>query len=508
MKTPIQLRNKLSVGRGFRMPELPGTPLPLRTFTSTYYDTPDLALLSTGVTMCRRVEDRREVWQLRTPAGATGEERARPTRSFRPPEDLTRLLFAFLQGKDVSPIVKLRTRRTGAEVRGLEGPVATVTVETVAVLDGKRVRHRFRQLRLAPTGGDAKTLRHIEHTLREAGAEDGDLRPKLCQALQMEAPRSVPPPQATAPAADHLKEKLAVQLNALLAHDPGTRLGVNPEYLHQMRVATRRLRAFLRAARPLLDSEWANALRTELAWLGSALGPVRDLDVLLETLDREAKGLDPPAQRAFDRIFQSLRSEQENARKAMLDALESDRYLKLLDQLRAAAQTPKVLSPHVALADFAAEEFRKLRKAVKQLGSEPSDAALHQVRIHGKRARYAAELAESTIGRPASRFIRRTKALQDLLGTYQDARVAEERLRSLVAHSRGAKTAFVVGRVVERLCNQRHELRAGLPSIWKKLERRGQKAWTRHMVSPNKITNQKRDLDREPQPEHFVQFQS
>ena len=86
MKTPIQLRNKLSVGQGFRMPELPGTPLPLRTFTSTYYDTPDLALLSTGVTMCRRVEDRREVWQLRTPAGATGEERARPTRSFRPPE--------------------------------------------------------------------------------------------------------------------------------------------------------------------------------------------------------------------------------------------------------------------------------------------------------------------------------------------------------------------------------------------------------------------------------------
>ena len=51
-----------------------------------------------------------------------------------------------------------------------------------------------------------------------------------------------------------------------------------------MRVATRRLRAFLRAGSELLDPEWSEPLRDELKWLGGALGPVRDLDVLVEHL--------------------------------------------------------------------------------------------------------------------------------------------------------------------------------------------------------------------------------
>ena len=79
---------------------------------------------------------------------------------------------------------------------------------------------------------------------------------------------------------------IAVQVGELIAHDPGTRLGDDPEELHQARVATRRLRAVLRAARPLLDPGWTESLRAELSWLGGALGPVRDLDVLLDHLRR------------------------------------------------------------------------------------------------------------------------------------------------------------------------------------------------------------------------------
>ncbi len=123
------------------------------------------------------------------------------------------------------------------------------------------------------------------------------------------------------------------QYRALLAHDPGTRLGVEPEELHQMRVATRRLRAFLRAARPLLDLEWAESLREELAWLGSALGPVRDLDVLIEHLRDDAAGLEAREQRALRRLFALLDEERERERLAMLDALGSERYLLLLDRL-------------------------------------------------------------------------------------------------------------------------------------------------------------------------------
>ena len=57
-----------------------------------------------------------------------------------------------------------------------------------------------------------------------------------------------------------------------VAHDPGVRLGREPESLHQMRVATRQLRTVLRAAMPLLMPEWVNSLRDELRWLGRTPG--------------------------------------------------------------------------------------------------------------------------------------------------------------------------------------------------------------------------------------------
>ena len=75
----------------------------------------------------------------------------------------------------------------------------------------------------------------------------------------------------------------------MLAHDPGTRLGTESEELHQMRVATRRLRAFQRAGSELLDPEWSESVRDELKWLGGALGTVRDLDVLVEHLTAEVE---------------------------------------------------------------------------------------------------------------------------------------------------------------------------------------------------------------------------
>src|SRR6476619_2057050 len=84
----------------------------------------------------------------------------------------------------------------------------------------------------------------------------------------------------------HVRASLDLRLRAMLAHEPGTRTGEDIEDLHQMRVSVRRMRATLKAAHPLLDAPWADDLRAELGWLGGALGPVRDLDVLLLRLHR------------------------------------------------------------------------------------------------------------------------------------------------------------------------------------------------------------------------------
>ena len=131
----------------------------------------------------------------------------------------------------------------------------------------------------------------------------------------------------------------------------------------------------------------------------------------------------------------------------------------------------------VALVDIAAGAFKKLRKTVKGLPEDPTDADLHAVRIKAKRARYAAELVVPEIGRPADRFVDRVKDLQDLLGENQDAVVAEAQLRELAKDARGRRTGFVAGLLVERQHLRRERARADFAECWAEIQKRGRKVW-------------------------------
>jgi CHAD domain-containing protein len=363
------------------------------------------------------------------------------------------------------------------QVRGGDGPVADVVVDSVVALNGRRVSQHLYELEVERLDGSDKDLERIEGLLRDAGAQAADQRPKVFQVLGLDLPVPVVPVPPTAPPREHVMALLQTQVTLLLAHDPGTRLGTDEEELHQMRVATRRLRAYLRAARPMLAPGWVTNVRTELAWLGSTLGPVRDLDVLLGHLDKECATLHPPERRAVERLLQALKRERAAARIVLLQALESDRYLALLERLEAGAQSPGVVDATVSLADIAGAEFKRLRRAMQESGPDASDNLLHHIRIQGKRTRYAAELSERSVGKPATRFLRQAQALQNLLGEHHDAVVTEQRLRKLLGQARGKFTVFVVGRLVERQCERRRSTRVRLPNVWAKLEKRGQKAW-------------------------------
>ncbi len=479
MRDTLEREVKLKVGRGFRLPELPGEPLPSRTFTSTYYDTSEYVLAHAGITLRRRIEKRKGLWQLKLLHGAARLELESSGGGLGPPLELKKLLFVYLCDHDLFPVAKLRALRRGIRVNGLEGPLANVTIDSVALLEGNRVTRRFSELGIKLVGGDEKDLQRIEAALRQAGAQDGDPRPKVFKALGLQFPAVPEPPASTAPAIDHLVAKLQDQVRAILGHDPGTRLGSDPEDLHQMRVATRRLREFLRAARPMLIPEWGDSLRDELSWLGQALGAVRDSDVLLEHFNSEATSLDPQERKTFHRLLSRLERERAAARVDILETLESDRYLKLVERLKTAAQEPQVVLREASLPGYAAEAFRKLRKAVRKAESDSSEAALHRIRIRCKRARYSAELAEAAVGKPASRYIQQLKGLQDLLGEHQDAIVAEAWLDKALARTRGVRTAFIAGRIVERFRRRRRKARSTVRKIWPKLERRGKKTWPR-----------------------------
>src|SRR5262245_45313414 len=276
---------------------------------------------------------------------------------------------------------------------------------------------------------------------------------------------------------ERLRTMLEQQYAQILLHDPGVRLDLDPEDVHRLRVAARRARAVLRAARPLLDPEWSEPLRDELRWLGGSLGRRRDVDVMIAHLDREIEDLEQPEREAAASLVERLGDERATAQAVALDTLRSDRYYRLLDALEAAARGPRVRRGQVSLQKLAESEFLRLSKIAGRLGPDSSDDDLHRARIAGKRARYTAELAEAEIGKPARRFIERAKELQDVLGTHQDAIVAEGRLRGLLADAPGSGAAFAAGRLVERERARRAQARAEMPRAWRRLDRAARDAF-------------------------------
>ncbi len=473
MKETEEREVKLEVPPGFELPELPGEQLEQASFSSTYHDTEDRRLARFGVTLRRRVEKRKGLWQLKIPQGEARLELEAPGGPRSIPEDLVKTIVGLLRGRALAPIATLRTRRSGVRVVENGASVADVTVDRVAIMDGRRIAERFEELEVESLDGDQAALDRLAMLLRESGALPSDGRPKVFRTFEF--PRETRP--AFSEEAEYVRAAIEKQFEEVLRHDPGTRLGLDLEDLHKFRVATRRLRAILRAAGPLLDREWADALRDELSWLAGVAGPVRDLDVLLEHLDAERAELDGDERAAASGLLAGLVAERAEARAALLEAMSDERYLRLLDRLEAASRNPPLLAVDVTLKGLAAGEFSRLEKAVKSTGLDASDDELHKLRIRGKRARYAAELAEPAIGKRATKFVDAAKRFQDVIGEHQDAVVAEERIRALMPSSAEARVAFAAGLLVARERRRRRDARAAVGDAWKRLERAGTRAF-------------------------------
>ena len=478
VRETLERELKLNADTGFCLPDLPGETLAQRTFTSTYYDTAELELAAAGITLRHRIDADKLLWQLKLPRGRARLELEVAGQAGAVPGELADLLAARTRGRELVAGPTLQTTRRGVRFQGAGTPLADVTVDEVATLDGDDVTGRFTEIEVELTGGDESILEALAAQLKSAGARESDERPKLFQVLDLDIPQ---PPQ-TAPRGASLRQRLgsliAEQAGEITAHDPGTRLGSDPEELHQMRVATRRLRALLRAVRPVADRSWSEALRAELAWLGRALGPVRDLDVLLEHLRAQAAGLEPGPAEAFEPLLAKLEHERAGARDAMLRALRKPRYLELLDALDAAAERPR-LAPDTSgtLSSIARHEFRRFRKAARRLPPEATDDELHALRILAKRARYAAEFAAHDMQQPPTRFIRSAKRVQDILGVHQDARVCEERLLQLRADAQTPDGSVAVDSLLEHERARQRGARVRYPDSVEDLLGRGKETW-------------------------------
>jgi len=470
MKETLEREIKLTPGDGFVLPELGGRRLPTRVFISTYHDTPDLRLARHGVTFRHRVEDGAGLWQLKLPKDAARLELELAGPPARPPAELVALLPAYLRGATLVPVARLRTRREGIQARGAE-----IVDDSVAVLEGQHVTRRFRELEVELLDGDERTLRQLEKELRRAGARaTGELQPKLYRALDLAGAVEPRVSRKRTPPGEALGIALEADYLALLAHDPGTRRGDDPEDLHQLRVATRRLRAFLRAARPLVEAGWAASLREEIGWLGGHLGPARDLDVMIGRLQAEVAALGGDAAAAAS-LLDALDEERAAAYRDVVETLCGDRYFALLDRLETAA-APPLTGDETPLATIFRREAKRMRRTFAALGEDPEDDALHASRIAVKRARYAADLAAHELGRPGAKFVAAAKQLQDILGDHQDAVVAQARIRDWVATTVDPASEFAAGRLVQLERDRMAEMRSAWPGAWERLDQAARRA--------------------------------
>jgi CHAD domain-containing protein len=277
--------------------------------------------------------------------------------------------------------------------------------------------------------------------------------------------------------ATRLRELLESQRRALLTHDPGARVGTCSENVRRHRVAARRSRTALRAARAYVDPGWRRSLEQPLRSLGRATGPVRDLDVLLDHLPPHLQGLDEEDRPGANGLLAGLAVHRDDAQRRLLAALDDESYRLLLARLHLPPRLRDGVES-IPLDRIARREFRGLAKTVKRLGKRPRGAALHELRISLKRARYAAELAAPS-GAAADAFFDAAKTLQRLLGEHQDAAVAESLLRSVTVVDDPTAAAFVAGRIAERQVARRRRAEQEIPAAWRRLARRGSRLFRR-----------------------------
>ena len=316
MSTGFEVEDKYELPFGFELPELvdlPGVASIVRResdhLEAVYFDTPDLRLARNNITVRRRSGGVDPGWHVKLPAGSDRLEVHRPLgRGQTVPAELRRLVLGRTRGMALAPVVQLRTTRTTHEIHDENGQVmASVMDDAVhgAALGqpGNSLElSTWREVEVQLGSADRKLLRRIGSRLRECGAEPSKRASKLSTVLADRLQKFPAEPPALnkkmtsrQPAGDVVRGYLNQQLVRLLDCDARVRLDQD-ESIHDMRVATRRLRSTLSTFGRLLPAPLAADLERRLGELANTLGRVRDAQVLAERFD--ARLDDVPAELA------------------------------------------------------------------------------------------------------------------------------------------------------------------------------------------------------------------
>ncbi|MGW2176587.1 CYTH and CHAD domain-containing protein [Streptomyces sp. NPDC001732] len=509
-----EIERKYEAPAGTRLPDLsrvPGVsavvPRGVTELDAVYHDTEDHRLAADSLTLRRRTGGSDAGWHLKFPVAPGIRDELREPLSATLPRSLAGLIRSRVRGAPLLPVVRLFSARDVhhlVDARGaLLAEVVIDAVRAVRLTDGGSTATWTEiEVELADDG-DPALLDAVESRLREAGIRPSTSASKLARALAETEPEPAPDStektkkakkeakerekaarrrSAHPTAGDHVLAYVRRQADAIVALDPAVRRDL-PDSVHQMRVATRRLRSALRTYRRILDRDVTGPVGDELKWLAAELGIDRDQEVLdarlLGRLDELPRTLLLGPVRGRLRIRSTAC--RAGSRRRTVAVLDGKRYLALLESLDALLADPPLLpaasrAPGRELPRALLKEYGRLATRIDHALDLPPghdrDLALHGARKAAKRARYAAEAARPALGKPAKRFTKRMKAVQSLLGDHQDSVVAREALRILAAQAHAAgESAFTWGLLYGREEAAAAARERELPEVWARASR-------------------------------------
>ena len=394
-------------------------------------------------------------------------------------------------GHALRPLFEVRTRRERFAVRSGAGSeeLAEIALDESLILRGdgepsascQRVevealgnRHKpiekFVQLMGAGCG-----LESARQSKYELGLTSAGLAPATAPHL---APVEV---DASMRASEVALARLRKLFTNWFANEPAARLGDDPERLHDLRTATRRIDATIGLFAEYLPRTLVRS-RQRVKSLVRTFGAVRDFDVQLATLAKFSRDVSEPDREALEPLFHYLESKRAKARSQMLNELDSKSTRRWLDEFMTVLAHPSS-SPEsrsdalggVVVPEIIEKRFRRLNKSYRKLTHASSAEEYHECRSRAKKLRYAIESVAPLYGKAAQQMLRRIRRLQNELGDQQDAHVAEQRLLALASEPPDdlpSRTLFLMGRLAEQSAAVSADARKRLTRGWRKVRGR------------------------------------
>ncbi len=462
-----------------RLTDLPGVisvdePQLLR-LRATYFDTADLRLAQHGITLRRRTGGDDAGWHLKLPVDSdTRAEIREPAgrASTSVPASLLAKVLAYSRAAPLLPVAQINTARRRQRLLDDDGGAIaelaadSVTARTLDALGEPASVLRWREIEVELANGDRGLLNSVDELLTADGFVRSTAGSKLAHLLGGRLPHGSPatPSQrgkGGLTAGDVLLSYARAQVEALMTHDAKARTDEH-DAVHQMRVATRRLRSVLRQFGSLVERDAAQSMDVELRWLAGVLGEVRDIEVLRQQILDEIDGLlaELVIGPVRERVTFQLDSEYDSARARLLDAMASERYFALFDRLDAFVGSPPFTEEATRPAsDVVPDPLRRSWRRVTRRASEALDQRrgvatggqpegegagtgiavdLHNTRKAMKRVRYVLEAVRPAVSSRVRRVGRRLTQIQDVLGAYQDSVVTREVIQRLSGDARSA----------------------------------------------------------------------